>query len=74
MIWGHTKWPGDYAGPDVVMYGHCDNAELNSDGWPGPAMGPASIGVDTISHGILTAFRLPERRMLQSSRFLHEAV
>ena len=74
MIWGHTKWPGDYGGPDVVMYGHCDNAELTSDGWPRPAIGPASIGVDTISHGILTAFRLPERRILQSSRFLHGAV
>ena len=74
MIWGHTKWPGDYAGPDVVLYGHYDNAELSADGWPRPAIGLASIGVDTISHGILTAIRLPERHIVQSSRFVQEAV
>ena len=28
-----------------------------------------SIGIDTISHGILTAFRLPDRRVFQSARF-----
>jgi serine/threonine protein phosphatase 1 len=74
MVWGHPKWPGDYAGPDLVMYGHCDNAELTADGWPSPAMGPASIGIDTISHGILTACVLPGRRVLQSRRFVQEAV
>jgi serine/threonine protein phosphatase 1 len=71
VIWGDAKWPGSYAGADVVIYGHCDDAELGADGWPRPAIGAASIGVDTISHGILTAFRLPERRVLQSRRFLH---
>ena len=29
----------------------------------------SSIGIDTISHGILTAFRLPDRRVFQSARF-----
>jgi serine/threonine protein phosphatase 1 len=74
VIWGHTKWPGDYVGPDVVIYGHCDNAVLSADGWPGPAISVASVGVDTISHGILTAFRLPERRVVQSRRFFQAAV
>jgi serine/threonine protein phosphatase 1 len=74
MIWGHFKWPGEYAGPDLVIYGHCDNAELSADGWPWPAISLASIGVDTISHGVLTAFRLPERRVVQSRRFSREAV
>jgi serine/threonine protein phosphatase 1 len=70
LLWGHANWPAQYAGPDVVIYGHYDDAELNADGWPEPAIGPASVGVDTISHGILTAFRLPERRIVQSTRFL----
>ena len=74
MIWGDIKWPGEYTGPDLVIYGHCDNAELSADGWPRPAIGLASIGVDTISHGVLTAFRLPERRVVQSRRSLREAV
>ena len=74
MIWGHSTWPGDYAGPDVVLYGHWDNAQLGPDGWPAPAIGLACIGVDTISHGILTAIRLPERHVVQSGRHLHEAV
>ena len=72
-IWGTGTFLRDYAGPDIVVYGHWDNADLSEDGWPRPAIGRATIGIDTISHGILTAVRLPDRRVVQSSRFLHPA-
>jgi serine/threonine protein phosphatase 1 len=68
MIWGTAAFLTDYRGPDIVMYGHWDNSSLDADGWPQPAIGPASVGIDTISHGVLTAFRLPDRRMFQSAR------
>jgi serine/threonine protein phosphatase 1 len=69
MIWGTATFLTDYGGADTVMYGHWDNSNLDAGGWPQPAIGPASIGIDTISHGVLTAFRLPDRRMFQSDRF-----
>jgi serine/threonine protein phosphatase 1 len=69
MIWGTPTFLSDYAGPDLVLYGHWDNSDLDPDGWPVPAVGRASVGIDTISHGILTAFRLPDRRVFQSERF-----
>jgi calcineurin-like phosphoesterase family protein len=69
MLWGTAAFLTDYTGPDIVMYGHWDNSVLAADGRPQPAIGRASIGIDTISHGILTAFRLPDRRVFQSARF-----
>jgi len=69
MIWGPSRFLTDYIGPDVVLYGHWDNSDLDPNGWPLPAVGRASIGIDTISHGVLTAFRLPDRRVFQSDRF-----
>jgi hypothetical protein len=29
-----------------------------------------TIGIDTISHGVLTAIRLPDERVYQSGRYL----
>jgi serine/threonine protein phosphatase 1 len=68
MIKGTASFLSDYAGPDIVTYGHWDNSALTDEGWPMPAIGRASIGIDTISHGVLTAFRLPDRRVFQSAR------
>ena len=50
------------------MYGHHDNATLNADGWPGPTTIGRTIGIDTISHGVLTAIRLPDGTPFQSAR------
>jgi hypothetical protein len=33
-----------------------------------PALRGRTIGLDTISHGVLTAIRLPDRRIFQSGR------
>lgn len=67
LLMGSFDFPGHYAGPTVVVYGHHDNAEI-CDGWPHPRITPCTIGIDTISHGVLTAVRLPERSIVQSAK------
>ena len=63
LIRGTRTFLSGYAGPETVLYGHWDNAVLNDEGWPAPAIRRDSIGVDTISHGVLTAIRLPDRHI-----------
>jgi calcineurin-like phosphoesterase family protein len=68
-IWGTAGFPEDYRGDDVVAYGHHNNAEVDGDGWPRPRIIGSTIGLDTISHGVLTAMRLSDRRVFQSARY-----
>jgi serine/threonine protein phosphatase 1 len=69
FIWGAQTFPDDYQGADVVVYGHWNNAMLTESGWPMPRIVGRTIGIDTISEGVLTAIRLPDRKVFQSSRF-----
>lgn len=69
LTWGTRDFPHAYKGNEVIVYGHWDNAALNADGWPAPTIVGRTIGIDTISHGVLTAVRLPDRRVLQSARY-----
>jgi serine/threonine protein phosphatase 1 len=69
LIWGANGFPEKYSGPDIVVYGHRNNAVLDADGWPAPAILGRTIGIDTISHGVLTAVRLPDQLVLQSARY-----
>ena len=69
LLMGTFNFPERYAGADVVVYGHDDNAEVR-DGWPLPRVTSSTIGIDTISHGVLTAVRLPERTIVQSAKYL----
>jgi len=68
LVWGTDRFPEDYEGTEVIVYGHRNNATLNADGWPLPTIIGRTIGIDTISHGVLTALRLPDRRVFQSAR------
>lgn len=70
LFWGVREFPDAYAGTEVVVYGHHDNAELAADGWPMPKIVGRTVGIDTISHGVLTAMRFPDRRLYQSARYL----
>lgn len=70
LLWGRDGFPEDYDGAETVAYGHWDNTELDDQGWPRPKIIGLTIGVDTISHGVLTAVRLSDRRVFQSSRHL----
>lgn len=69
LIWGSTTWPAGCLGPDCHVYGHHDDADVDESGWPQPARGPFSLGIDTISHGVLSAVRMPDRTVFQSKRF-----
>ena len=69
LIWGAGTFPNGYEGAEIVVYGHRNNATLNEDGWPGPTTVERTIGIDTISHGVLTAIRLPDRQVFQSIRY-----
>jgi serine/threonine protein phosphatase 1 len=69
FLWGTDDFLQNYSGPDLVVYGHWGDAQINSEGWPVPRIGAHTIGIDTIAHGVLTAIRLPGRNVLQSSRY-----
>lgn len=68
FVWGANGFPEEYAGDEVIVYGHRNNATVDARGWPNPTIAGATIGLDTISHGVLTAARLPDRRVFQSAR------
>jgi len=69
VIWGAGNFPDGYEGAALVVYGHWNNAASNADGWPTPTLVGRTIGIDTISHGVLTAIRLPDQRIFQSARY-----
>jgi diadenosine tetraphosphatase ApaH/serine/threonine PP2A family protein phosphatase len=70
LIWGHGDFPVKYEGATGVVYGHWNNANLGPDGRPTPNATANTIGIDTISHGVLTAIRMPDRRVFQSDRHI----
>jgi serine/threonine protein phosphatase 1 len=71
FVWGgDAGFPHEYAGEKIVVYGHRDNAVLDERGWPAPRIAGRTIGIDTISHGVLTAIRLPDGHVMQSARYV----
>jgi serine/threonine protein phosphatase 1 len=74
LIWGAGTFPEGYEGSTPVVYGHWNNAELDTEGWPQPTVIGNTTGIDTISHGVLTAIRMPERHIVQSARHGHPGV
>ena len=69
LVWGVRGFPREYAGETVIVYGHRNNAELDDDEWPHPAIRGQTFGIDTIAHGVLTAMRFPDRRIFQSGMY-----
>lgn len=68
-VWGPLGFPEEYVGRYKVVYGHRDNAVLNGDETALPRIGAnRTYGIDTISHGMLTAMRFPDGRVFQSAR------
>ena len=68
LVWGAAAFPAEYRGERTVVYGHRNNADIDAQGWPGPRIVGNTIGVDTISHDVLTAIRMPDRQVFQSDR------
>lgn len=68
-VWGPLGFPEDYEGNNPVVYGHRDNGVVDADGLVRPFAGTnRTYGIDTISHGVLTAMRFPDGRVWQSVR------
>lgn len=68
FVWGGPGFPDRYAGDLLLLYGHRNNAAVDAEGWPHAVVHGRTIGLDTISHGVLTAVRAPDLRFFQSSR------
>jgi serine/threonine protein phosphatase 1 len=70
-MWGSTGFPEEYSGADTIIYGHWNNATVGDDGSVQPCILPnRTYGIDTISHGVLTALRLPDGKIFQSGKDL----
>ena len=69
FIWGAGSFPYGYGGAETVVYGHHNNATLDGQGRPTPKIIGRTIGIDTIAHGVLTAVRMPDRKVFQSAPF-----
>ena len=69
LTWGHNRFPEEYGGEAYVIYGHYNDPEIDPDGWPQPRIVGRTIGVDTISNGVLTAVALPGPHVFQSRRY-----
>lgn len=63
-------FPAGYEGERVVVYGHRNDPVLDAEGWPSPRLETHTIGLDTSHHGVISAVRLPDRRVFQSGRHL----
>ena len=69
LVWGANGFPEGYTGSKPLVYGHHNNAVLDADGWPHPRIVGATIGIDTSAHGVLTAIRMPDQAIIQTSRY-----
>jgi len=71
LIWGPDGFPDGYHGQEAVVYGHRDNSVIDETGWPGPRIkANRTYGIDTISHGVLTAMSFPDGKVIQSDKWL----
>lgn len=69
LLWGTDDFPAQYQGKDLIVYGHRNDAIITRSGGLGPNVADRTIGIDTISQGVLTAIRLPDRRVFQSRHY-----
>ena len=69
LTWGHNGFPEEYTGDHYVMYGHHNHPQVDASGWPRPRIVGRTIGLDTISHGVLTAVSLPGPQVFQSTKY-----
>ena len=66
VVWGPEEFPELYQGRELVVYGHRGDTPLGADGRPKPRIRPRTIGLDSSQYGVLTAIRLPDRRVFQA--------
>jgi hypothetical protein len=64
-----VRLTGTAAVPTLKLAGDRSPVTFNGDGWRAPRIVGRTIGIDTISQGVLTAIRLPDRQLFQSARY-----
>ena len=69
LLWGADGFPDRYHGEEFVLYGHSNDFVLDEMSWPRPRLAGRTCCLDTISSGVLTAFRLPDGIVFQSERY-----
>ena len=69
LVWSKVDFQERYRGSVPLVYGHRNNAVLDEAGWPHPRFIGNTIGLDSSRHGVLTAIRLPDRRVFQSAQY-----
>jgi len=68
FLGGKDGFPEDYRGELPIVYGHSNDFIKGNDGSPLPRItNGKTFGIDTISSGVLTAIRLPDCKIFQSS-------
>jgi len=66
LLWGVDSFPQDYAGDELIVYGHWNDFVVDAGGTPKPKFTDSrAVCIDTISQGILTAMRFPDRQVIQ---------
>ena len=68
LIWGTEEFLRHDEGSEFVVYGQWNDGLLDQTGWPRPRLRRSSIGIDTITSGVLSAVIVPECRVIQSAR------
>lgn len=68
LIWGTEEFLRHDEGSEFVVYGQWNDGLLDQTGWPRPRLCRSSIGIDTITSGVLSAVIMPECRVIQSAR------
>jgi len=67
LLWGTDSFPKDFTGDELIVYGHWNDFVVDSDGTPQPKFTDSrAVCIDTISQGVLTAMRFPDRHVIQS--------
>jgi hypothetical protein len=66
---GGGRLPDGYGNGDIVTLEQCGSGSASGR----HRIVGSTIGLDTISHGVLTAVRLPDRLVIQSERHPYPA-
>jgi serine/threonine protein phosphatase 1 len=69
VVWGNPSFPSGYSAVVPVVYGHWHKTVPGPNGWPIPHVEGNTICLDTSEYGVVTAIRMPERRVIQSNEF-----
>lgn len=67
LVWGPVEFPESYLGPEVLVYGHRGDGEVEKGrGQPRVNRAQSAYGIDTIGKGVLTCLRFPDLKVFSA--------